>query len=315
MRDIQEKEDQTGLAHQGVTYDLYERFVHYIDAAPSTVETYTKAIRQLMEYLQMNNITHPQREHIIEFRDQLKASGKKASTIQLYITATRLFFQWLEDENIYPNVANRVKGAKISKGHKKSYLTAEQVQTILNTIDRSELHGLRDYAIFSLCVTGGMRIIEVSRANIEDMDSVGSDTVLFIQGKGRSDKSDFVKIAPPVERAIIDYLLKRGEKSASAPLFASISNNSTGKRLSTRSISGIIKSCMQRAGYNSDRLTAHSLRHTAATLNLLAGGSLQETQQLLRHSSINTTTIYAHNLERAANQSEIRIADTIFKHE
>ena len=69
---------------------------------------------------------------------------------------------------------------------------------------------------------------------------------------------------------------------------------------------------MRRAGYDSDRLTAHSLRHTAATLNLLAGGTLQETQQLLRHSSINTTTIYAHNLDRAQSKSEERIANAIF---
>ncbi len=69
---------------------------------------------------------------------------------------------------------------------------------------------------------------------------------------------------------------------------------------------------MRAAGLDSERLTAHSLRHTAATLNLLAGGSVQETQQLLRHSNIGTTMIYAHNLERAANNSEARIAAALF---
>lgn len=297
---------------QAVTIDLYNRFVRYIDAAPATVTTYTKAVKQFMAYLSERDITHPQREDIIAFRDGLKASGHKPTTIQAYITAVRLFFQWLEQEKAYPNIAERIKGAKISRGHKKDYLTSSQTKEILESIDRTSLQGLRDYAIFALCVTGGLRTIEVSRANIEDIGTAGNFAALYVQGKGQTEKADFVKLARPVERAILEYLRQRGETDPSAPLFASTSNNSTGGRLSTRSISGIIKGTMQRAGYDSERLTAHSLRHTAATLNLLEGGSLQETQQLLRHSSINTTTIYAHNLERAQSQSEERIAAAIF---
>jgi integrase/recombinase XerC len=91
------------------------------------------------------------------------------------------------------------------------------------------------------------------------------------------------------------------------PLFAGVGNRNAGGRLTTRSISGIEKGALVSAGLNSDRLTAHSLRHTAATLNLLNGGTLEETKQLLRHTNINTTLIYAHALERANNQSEARI--------
>lgn len=297
---------------QGITLAHFSRFVAYIDAAPKTVETYTKAVRQFMQYLIDNGISEPTRENVIAYRDSLRASGHKPTTIQNYITAVRLFFQWLEQEGIYKNVADRVKGAKISKGHKKDYLTSSQTRAILDGIDRSTTQGKRDFAIFALTVTCGLRTVEVARANIEDLRAAGDAPALYVQGKGKEEKTDFVKLAAPVERAILDYLKARGAADPSAPLFASTSNNSTGGRLSTRSISGIIKGCMKQAGYDSDRLTAHSLRHTAATLNLLNGGSLQETQQLLRHNSINTTTIYAHNLERAANMSEERIASAIF---
>ena len=94
-------------------------------------------------------------------------------------------------------------------------------------------------------------------------------------------------------------------------LFVSTSNNNKGQRLTTRSISGIVKKRLKAAGYTSNRLTAHSL-HTAGTLNLMNGGTLEETQQLLRHSNINTTMIYLHHLERENNQSEKRIADALF---
>ena len=82
--------------------------------------------------------------------------------------------------------------------------------------------------------------------------------------------------------------------------------------MTTRSISRIVKQRLEGVGLTSDRLTAHSLRHTAATLNLLNGATIEETQQLLGHSNINTTLIYAHALERAANNSENRIAGAIF---
>ena len=159
-------------------------------------------------------------------------------------------------------------------------------------------------------VTGGLRDIEVVQANIEDMRQGPGGTVLYIQGKGWDSKDEYISLARPVEDAIKAYLAARGETQG--PLFASASNNSKGGRMSTRSISAIVKGHMRAAGFDSDRLTAHSLRHTAGTLNLLNGGTLQETQQLLRHSNINTTMIYLHNLERAANRSEQRIAAAIF---
>jgi integrase/recombinase XerC len=82
--------------------------------------------------------------------------------------------------------------------------------------------------------------------------------------------------------------------------------------MTTRSISRIAKDKLVNAGFNSDRLTAHSFRHTAATLNLLAGATIEETQQLLRHTNSSTTMIYAHHLDRMRNNSENRIANVIF---
>jgi integrase/recombinase XerC len=173
-------------------------------------------------------------------------------------------------------------------------------------------------------MTAGLRTIEISRANIADMrtleiESVENDTkktedvaALFIQGKGKDEKSDFIKIAKPVEDAIKEYLNARGKHKAHEPLFTSTSNNSSGERMTTRSISAIAKTAFIRAGYDSDRITAHSLRHTAATLNLKNGATLEETQQLLRHSNINTTLIYTHHLNRLENNSENRIAAAIF---
>lgn len=295
----------------GINAELYARFIAYLDAKPKTVQTYTRALKQFFEYLSFTGITQPIREDIIAYRDSLKA-GHKPSTVQAYITAVRLFFQWTEQEGLYKNVAEHIKGATIGKEHKKDYLTSKQIKSILDGVERDTAQGIRDYAIIALMTTGGLRTIEVTRANIEDLRAAGDSTVLYLQGKGKEEKTEYVKIPQPVETAIREYLKTRGATNSTEPLFASTSNNNRGERMTTRSISGIVKERFKQAGYLSDKLTAHSLRHTAVTLSLIGGATLQEAQQFARHSNISTTQIYAHNLDRAKNKCEQTIANAIF---
>ena len=289
--------------------ELQERFIAYCDTRPQTIATYQASLRHMFGYFRDNNICNPTTADILRYKSFLLEHFAPA-TVSLRLTSCRLFFAWLSREGIYPNIADNVKGAKASKGFKKDYLTSNQVQDVLGNIPRESEQGKRDFAILALMITCGLRCIEVQRANIEDMRTAGNGTALFIQGKGEDDKGEYVKLPASVERAIRQYLVLRGKTKATAPLFASCSNRNNG-RLTTRSISRLAKDRMVTAGYDSSRLTAHSLRHTTATLNLLNGGTEAETQQLLRHKNINTTMIYSHALERAKNNSEARIAGAI----
>ena len=313
MSEIIRTEAGTITAPQaGLSEETYLRFVSFIDVKEKSVQTYTRALRQMFRYFAENGITNPQREDIISYRESLKARGLKPTSVQSYITATRLFFQWTEQERIYPNIAAHVKGAKLNKEHKKDYLTSNQSKAVLAGIDRSTPTGLRDYAIVALTMMDALRTIEVSRADIGDLRTVGDFTALYVQGKGRDEKSEYVKVPPQVEAAIRAYLKARGETDPSAPLFASESNNSKGGRMSTRSISGICKAAMVEAGYNSSRLTAHSLRHTGVTLALLSGEKLEEAQKFARHSQISTTMIYNHAIDAAKNHCSEAVAAAIF---
>lgn len=291
--------------------ELFSRWTSYIDASPKTIDTYSKAIKQFFIYLQENGIRQPQREDIVAYREYLK-EDRKPTTVQSYLAAVKLFFKWTEQEGFYPNIADRVKGAKIDTEHKKDYLTTKQVNKLLGTIDRSTLKGKRDYAMLSVMVTTGLRTISIVNANIEDMRTAGDATALFYRGKGHEEKATYVKLAEPVEDAIRDYLTARGTTDGTEPLFSSVANRNKGGRMTTRSISRVAKDSLINVDLISDRLTAHSFRHTAATLNLLNGGTVEETQQLLDHANINTTLIYSHALERAKNNSEKRIAKAIF---
>ena len=294
-----------------VTSDLLDRFIAYVDATERTIDTYRKALKQFFVYLKDNSICQPTRTDVLNYREELKASHKPA-TVQTYIIAIRQFFKWTEIEGIYPDIADHVKGAKVDREHKKDYLTSAQVKAVMQSIDRTTEQGIRDYAVLALMFTAGLRTVEVSRANIEDLRTAGDQTVLYIQGKGKAEKADFVRIAPAVEQAIRAYLKTRKNTKAGDPLFVSTSNNGAGSRLSTRSISGIVKGHLIDAGYDSDRLTAHSTRHTAVTLALLGGQTLEAVQQFARHASIATTLIYSHHLDKAKNECSNVVAGAIF---
>ena len=224
-------------------------------------------------------------------------------------------------EGLYENVADNIKGAKIGREFKKDYLTPEQVKLVLSGINQDSLKGIRDYAMIALMVTGGLRTIEVSRANIGDIRLNGGNMVLYVEGKGADEKSAYIKLTKPVHEAIKKYLEMRysnAEYKNVDPLFASTSNNNTGGRMTTKSISETVKKCFEWVGLKSDRLTAHSLRHTAVTLILKEGKKagiidiLEQARQVARHAKIETTLIYAHHIDREENIGEELVANVIF---
>ncbi len=280
-------------------------FYDYLDVSKSTLDSYRRALSQFTAWLKRENINRPDRRDIMTYRDELKANFT-ANTVNTYMTPVRRFFQWLAIYGVYPDVAANVKGAKASKFNNKYYLTAEQAQDVLRTID-----SVRDLALLFLMITTGLRTIEVIRANIEDLINLGGQSVLLIQGKGREAKDRAVRLDPDAERLIRAWLKEAPHRDKGAPLFQSLSNNNKGGRMTTRAIRGIVKDYFQAVGLDDDRLTAHSTRHTAATVALLNGASLQEVQQLLGHKDIATTMIYSHNINVTNNSAPQRISKAV----
>ena len=149
------------------------------------------------------------------------------------------------------------------------------------------------------------------RADVKDITFKSGSVALLIQGKGKLDKADFVKLPYIVEKNLREYLALRGNSEDQSPLFTSLSDRNNGQRLTTKSVSRIIKNAFKKIGLNSALYTAHSTRHTFITLFLLNGGTLEEARQIARHTSINTTMIYNHALDRAKNNGEQIIADLL----
>lgn len=288
--------------------DYFLSFTEYLDLSPKTIESYKGALKCFSDYLKANNIKQPLRQDIINYRDYLISNNLKPTTIHAYINAIKRAFEWMDYSGLYKDIAKNIKSVRISNMiHRKDSLTLEQAQELLSSFKRDTLESKRNYAITLLALEDGLRVVEIARANINDLANKDGGRVLYIMGKGHHEKDTYNKISPNLDSAIREYLADRQPTSESEPLFSSLSDRNNNERLSSRSISRIIKTALRKIGLNTERLTAHSLRHTTATLNIKLGGSLEETQELLRHANPNTTMIYINENKRASNESELRL--------
>ena len=259
----------------------------------------------------------------------------RPNTVKAYMQSVKQFFSWTAAEGLYPNIAANVHTAKIKTDeHKKEALTAQQVLEIENSIisagsaaiesaqaadkdkagrvQRTTEQNKRLYAMYLLAVNAGLRTVEISRANVRDFVTKGGQSWLYIYGKGHAEADTKKALAPEVAAAIKDYLQSRKDKpTAVSPLFVSTGNRSHGQRIATTTISTMLKKAMQEAGYNDERLTAHSLRHTAGNCVMdVTNNNIYDTQTYMRHASPKTTEIYLHrDTEKADAQTAAKLYD------
>jgi len=281
---------------------LLHRFAASQDVAPSSRATYLRTVRLFFRWvkeqgLPLSTLT---RAEVLRFREDLLSSGMSSLSVSAYLTSVRRFFAWAEGEKVYPNIARDVKGPKRKQLFRKQALPAVKASELLGSQE-----DLRDKAILNILLRTGLRTIEVVRANVEDITSKGGTRVLLVHGKGRAEKDSFVILTDKAYQPVAEYLESRGRVKAGEPLFTSRSNNSQGARLTTRTVSRIAKQSLRSVGLDSREYTAHSLRHTTAVTIMRLGGSIEQAQHVLRHSSPATTQIYT-----ATIREELRLKNS-----
>ena len=289
--------------------DIIQRWLDSLDVLEDTKETYKAHLLDFIKWINANGIQNATKVDILKYKQEL-INRYSNSTVCLKISSLKSFYGFLNEQGMANDITKNIKGAKISKGFKRDVFTLEQIQEIMKSIDRTTLVGARDYAMVNLFLRTGLRSCEVNRANIEDIRNKDGEIVLYVQGKGRTDKDEFVVLTPSMLNILNEYLNMREQKqhiTDTSPLFISLSDRNFGERLSLFSIRWLVKNILREAGINSKRLTTHSTRHTAITLSLLSGADLLEVKEMARHTSVDTTLLYAHNVKRLANAPEKKL--------
>lgn len=240
---------------------------------------------------------------VLKFRQHLTIQRKlKPASIARKLSAIKAlakyaydigYCQWKLD--VEPLAAGKIETYRDTRG-----ISSEEINQMLESLDRSMMVGKRDYAIFKLLWCNGLRRAEVTNLDVEDIDVF--DRSLWILGKGKVQKVQ-IKMNTTTTDAISEWLQDRNNyyHLKSDALFISLSNINRGERLSAQSIYNLVDRTAKKLGIK--KLSPHQIRHSAITKVLeLNGGNLVKAKDFSRHQNVNTLMIYYDNLGKSQQE-------------
>ena len=298
---------------------LISQYLSEKDITKGTLELYKTVLKQYTLYLKGHEILYAKTSDVINYREWKRDQGYSTRWIYHQISALKGLYHYLSINQkrldlpveYAHDITEPIKNEQIKNRKSKPILTINQAKHLIlcTKNNRKYIWHYRDHAMIYLMITTGLRSIEIRRAKKKDFRVVNNQLILYVQGKGRKSADEFVKISKGVEEAIHDYFKKRKDKNPY--LFVSHSKHSDIPYLSRTFFIRMFKRVLEDCGLEDTKITPHSLRHTAATFNLLRGGSLEATRQFLRHTNISATLVYAHHIERMKDDSENQIESYI----
>ena len=213
---------------------------------------------------------------------------RSRKSAKLLVSALRSLLRYLHVQGL---VARSLAGAVPSvagwrlQGLPRA-LDSGQVRRLLESCDRSTVAGIRDFAILTMLVRLGMRRGEVAGLRLDDIDWRAGE--LIVRGKG--DRVERLPLPADVGEALASYL-SGGRPAGFSGREVFVRIKAPHVALTAGGVTQVVVSASKRAGVG--EVTAHRLRHTAATELLRQGAPLHEIGELLRHRSVLTTAIYA----------------------
>jgi len=261
--------------------DLEQFLNHLAPADPQTQK------RNEPELKQIDHLT------IREWLAALHSAQKKKSSIARKLAALRTFFQFLVREGIVEmNPAKLVATPRLEKKLPK-HLSVEDAIRFIETPDTETDLGRRDRAILELLYATGVRVSELTKLNVHDIDF--TNKLIRVSGKRRKER--IVPFGDPAGDALRGYLEVRGQFLSQAPISLrdpdALFLNYQGTRITPRSVARMIEKYIRLCAGMYD-LSPHALRHSFATHLLDSGADLRDIQELLGHARLSSTQIYTH---------------------
>lgn len=261
----------------------------------SSVKAYTGDVKRFADWVGDVRPATLTYMDVAAYRTILLDRGLGAATVNRALNAVQCWMRWAGNED-----AGLVRFVSQGKRLAPRGLMRSQLRALLRAVKQCR-HPARNMAIVQLMAQGGLRVREVARLNVGDVQLNGRSGDARVLGKGVKQRTVSLNLA--VRKAVAAWLEVRGEGDGEA-LFIS----QRGTRLAVRSIQEAVQNLMKRAGVSG---SAHTLRHTFAREYLAANGNdLVGLARLLGHASLNTTAIYTQPTqgELAARVERLAIA-------
>lgn len=265
-----------------------------LDISPSTQQDYSYRIGSFLEFITEKGFN---RNSFLEFKRSLgQRDDFTAATKNKYPASAWVFLKELARSGAIPvDITLNVKSFRQTRKHKKEGLTEKEITLLAAKIkDLSDTpKNARLKALFCLFALQGLRQVEVTRLNIEDLDLVNG--VAYVQGKGRDDK-ELLYLHPETVKVLKTYI--EVVNIGLGALFKSLGNRKS-KRLTSRTIKLEFKRLFENLGINK---TVHGFRHYFIT-HLLKSFSMGTVRKFSRHKSLDMLIVYDDEI----NLSEKRI--------
>jgi len=273
-------------------------------SSKATISSYTYDLNRLKEALISNGVDRPTLTQLENLRASIGSLSIDLSTRSLarLVSSMKGFFSYLTDEKyLEVNPSEQIEAPKLSKKI-PVFLTKNEVQEFLSTIDLSHPQGSRNLAIFEMLYACGLRVSEILQLRLSDLFL--SEGFIRVIGKGQ--KTRLVPIGTYSIRRLEGYLENRASEYQPQPLYEDVLFlNRRGKSLTRAMIFTLTKQIVEKTRIKKE-ISPHTFRHCFATHLLENGADLRAIQLMLGHESITTTEIYLHS-------SVEKLRDTIEK--
>ncbi len=273
--------------------EIKNQFEEYLTetrkASANTRQSYLRDLEQFFGYLKTKNINvlTVTKEQIQKFILSLQTSGLSESTITRMLSTLRSFYRFcLVNEMIKENPVMGIQAAKAKK-KLPEILTANEIEMLLIQPDVSDLKGCRDKAMLELLYATGIRVSELIELNVDDVNlQLG---ILYCRS-GKSER--VVPIYDEAKDAVADYIKRARNAVILDYNETALFTNMNGSRMTRQGFWKIVKAYAQSANIEKD-ITPHTLRHSFATHLLENGAQLKDIKEMLGHSDISSTQVYA----------------------
>ena len=250
---------------------------------PRTVQTYRETLTRFLEYLAELKITAPEEitPHAIRrFLVDLERRGLADTTVHKFARCIKTFCNFLVNEELLD--ASPMRKVAMPKLEKKIHppFSQEEVEKLLAACGK-DFHGLRDRAIVLCLLDSGLRAAEFVSLNVGDVDK---DGVVRVRGKGQKDR--YVVLGAQARKAVLRYLVGRGEVHPDDPLWVS----NTGKRLAYDGLYQVLKRLGKRAGVWP--VGPHRFRRTFAVWALRGSMDVHHLRAILGHADLQMAQRY-----------------------
>lgn len=256
--------------------------------AASTIASYHLDLKRFAGSLQPGERI-AEAESVHRYIDSLYQAGMASRSIARHLTTLRNFFQFLIETGVLASDPTANLAAPKQWKSLPKYLNNKQINELVASPDLGKPQGLRDHAMLEFLYAAGLRVSELCRVRLSDLDrSMG---VVRVVGKGN--KHRLVPVGKAAIKAVEAYLTSgrpRLLKNRPSP-YLFVTNR--GSAMTRQAFWKLLAGYGKRVGIFRG-LTPHVLRHTFATHLLEGGADLRSVQTMLGHSDISTTQIYTH---------------------